>query len=177
MQKSWFKPVARAGYAARGLIYGTVAILTVATAFLAGTSDGTKDAVSTIARQPFGKTLLVLLLVGLVGYIAWRLIQSIFDTDDHGRSVQGLAVRVGLLASAGTYAVLCLFVLALLGSGGSRSDGDLQPALDAVIGIVGAWPVFLAMGFAFAGVGLPTSGRPSKANMRITWRRTRRQWL
>lgn len=155
MKTSWFKPAARAGYAARGVIYGTVAVLTMVTAFLAGASDGPKDAISTIARQPFGKILLVLLLAGLLGYVAWRLIQSLLDTDDHGWGIKGLAIRLGLLASAGTYSVLSLFVLALLGPGSSDggSGGAVQAALDGVTGVLGAWPVFLAMGFAFLGIG------------------------
>lgn len=150
--KRWVKPLARAGYGARGLIYAIIAVLTVAAAFTVGSGEGTKGAITTLLEQPFGRVLLWLLVVGLAGYVMWRLIQSLLDTDDHGLGPKGLAVRGGLLASAFTYTALAIFALGLLGvfSGGGGSN----PVVEAMIGFFGTQLVTVGLALIFAGIAL-----------------------
>lgn len=152
--KRWVKPLARAGYGARGLIYTIIAVLTVTAAFTAGSGAGTKGALTTLLGQPFGRVLLWLLVIGLAGYVLWRLIQSLLDTDDHGLGPKGLAVRGGLLASAFTYTTLAVFALALLGvfSGGGGDGGN--PVVKAMIGFFGTQVVTIALVLIFAGIAL-----------------------
>ena len=58
-------------------------------------------ALRTIAEQPFGKGLLVLLAVGLAAYALWRLAQAILDRDNEGEGPKGLVKRAGNLGKAG----------------------------------------------------------------------------
>lgn len=123
-----FKTWARLGYSARGVIYlviGSLALL-AALGERGGKTTGSKGALLKILEQPLGDAMMVVLITGLLGYSSWRLIQGIKDTDGHGSSGKGLAVRAGLLISAVTHILLAIWAAKLLvGSGGSSSpDGS-----------------------------------------------------
>ena len=77
-------PFARAGYAARGLIYLVIGIFAIGAAFWSFEKKDTKGAVLEVLQLPLGMALIIALLIGLAGYVGWRLVQAIFDTDDHG---------------------------------------------------------------------------------------------
>src|ERR1044071_807510 len=86
-QSTAFELLARAGFAARGVIYGIIGILAIKVALGAGgkTTNQT-GALKTIAHQPFGKVLLILVAIGLGGYALWRLVRALLghgpeDTD------------------------------------------------------------------------------------------------
>lgn len=110
-----FKAWARMGYMARGVVYLVVGGLALLTAIGAGgeTTDS-KGAIVQIVDMPFGKAALLLLIIGLLGYVMWRFMQAIKDTDGHGKSAKGLAIRGGLLASAFTHAALAFWAIKLL---------------------------------------------------------------
>jgi hypothetical protein len=154
--KPWVKPLARMGYSARGVVYLIIGGL----AFLAAIGSGggqtdTEGAVQTLLNQPFGTFLLWVLVVGLAGYVLWRLIQSFMDTDNHGLDAKGLAVRAGLLASAITYTTLLLYTLSLIGvfsSGGS--SGGSGPVRDTIAGFIGSHYVSLLLAIVFLGVAI-----------------------
>jgi len=82
-----FEWLARAGFVARGLIYGIIGILAIKLAVGAGgTTTNQQGALKTIAQQPFGKVLLILVAIGLGGYALWRLVRALLghgpeDTD------------------------------------------------------------------------------------------------
>ena len=60
---------------ARGLIYGIIGILAIKLAVGAGgKTTNQQGALKTIAHQPFGKVLLILVAIGLGGYALWRLV-------------------------------------------------------------------------------------------------------
>ena len=146
----WF---ARLGYGARGLIYVIIGGLAVMSAI--GVGGGTVDsrgAIQKLMQQPLGQTMLVVLIVGLLGYVSWRLIQATKDTDQHGTSVKGLAVRGGLLVSAITHALLAFYTTTLLGApGGTSNSGS-----DSAQGFISSTPgqiVLALVGLAVSGAG------------------------
>ena len=132
----WVRWLARFGYAARGAVYLLLGGLTIYAAVTWSEAIGKREALRDLVNQPFGKPLLIAILVGIAGYIVWRLIQSIGDTDDHGLSLKGAGVRLGLLVSAGTYAFLGYYVFTLLFN--EASDGR-RGAINASRGTINDW--------------------------------------
>ncbi len=121
--------LARLGYGARGMVYLVVGALAVLDAVGAAGQESvdSKGALETILGQPFGKVLLGLVALGLVGHALWRLIQAGADADNHGTDFKGLTVRGGLLVSAITHAALAFFAVSLifgLGTGGGNGAED-----------------------------------------------------
>lgn len=120
--------LARSGYAARGLVYLIIGYFALLAARGSGETLGTEGAIKKLLGQPFGESLLWILLVGLLAYAAWRLAQAIKDPEEHGSDAKGLLIRAALVGSAVAYVLLALFTLGLLGAtsgdSGGGSNGD-----------------------------------------------------
>lgn len=145
---------AQMGYSARGVIYLVIGGLALLAAFgeRGGQTTNSKGAILKILEQPFGNVMIFLLIIGLLGYSAWRLIQCFKDPDGHGSTGKGLAVRSGLFISAVTHILLAFWAAKLLmgtGSGSLGSEGRsfLTTNLGQIaLGIAGT--VVIATGFA-----------------------------
>ncbi|MFF0923347.1 DUF1206 domain-containing protein [Rhizobium leguminosarum] len=127
MTRSKFEWLARAGYSARGIVFLLIAALAVFSSFGGGKAD-TKSALDTVLEQPLGRVWLGLIGLGLFGFVAWRLAQSIANADNHDHSVKSYLIRAALLGSAVTYMGLAIYAFqdALgFGSGGDGGEKDL----------------------------------------------------
>lgn len=156
--RRWIAILARAGYAARGLVYAIVGLFAVLAAIGAAQEKDTQGALQQIFQQPFGRLMVWMMIVALAGYVLWRLVQAIFDTDRHGNGAKALAIRAGLLASAVTYATLTFYALSLLGvftdSGGAGGPFRQPPLAEALAGFVGSQWVALGLSLIFAGIAM-----------------------
>jgi Domain of Unknown Function (DUF1206) len=148
-----FEWLARAGLVARGVIYAIIGVLAVKLALGdGGKTTNQQGALETIAKQPFGKLLLVLMAIGLAGYATWRLVRAALghgpeSSDDTKERVDGLFSGIG-------YALLCVTAVSLLiGSGGGGSGGPGKAT-----GGVLDWPagqvLVVIAGLVIIGVGL-----------------------
>ncbi len=120
----WIEYLARLGYAAKGLVYIIIGFLAIKTGM--GTGGQVKDsggALATLVDEPFGKTMLIIAGVGLMGYAFWRLIQAIKDPEHEGNSAKGLMKRAGYGISALLHGGLAVQAFRLIG-GGSDKSGD-----------------------------------------------------
>lgn len=120
---------ARFGYAAKGFVYAAIGILALLAAFsIGGEATDTTGALQAISRQPFGKILLGLIAIGLVGYVIWRLIQAINDPADKGTDAKGIFTRLGYLLSGLAYIGVAINagLLALSSSNGGSSGNSKQ---------------------------------------------------
>jgi hypothetical protein len=154
-RSSGFEWLARAGFVARGLIYGLIGILAIKLALGAGgkTTDQA-GALKTISQQPFGQVLLILVAIGLAGYALWRLIHALIG---HGpENSDSTFDRVAALGSGIVYAGLCAIAIEiLLGSGGShRTTGGVfgWPAGTWLVGIAGAVLIGVALYQGYRGL-------------------------
>jgi hypothetical protein len=132
-----FEVLARAGFVARGLIYGIVGILAIKLALGAGgkTTDQS-GALKTIAHQPFGEVLLILVATGLAGYSLWRLLHALLG---HGpEKTDDTFDRIAAFGSGIAYAVVCGVAVQILLDGGS-GGGNSENASKAAGGVLG-WP-------------------------------------
>jgi len=128
-----FRWLARAGFAARGIVYVIIGILAIKLAIgSAGTNASQQGALRTIAAQPFGKLLLILVAIGLGGYALWRLARALLGHGPEG-SDSGLD-RVAAFASGVVYAGLCAISVEILL--GSNSSGGATKTTSGVFG----WP-------------------------------------
>ena len=106
--------LARAGLVARGVVYGLIGILAVKVAFgVGGKTTDQQGALKTIAGQPFGKVLLVLVAIGLAGYALWRLVRAAIG---HGPETgeDDAKDRISGLVSGIAYAALCVTAVKIL---------------------------------------------------------------
>jgi hypothetical protein len=149
--RNWFRPLARAGYAARGLIYIVIGFFAALAAVGGGEAMGTHDALTVLLSGGAGSVLAYLLIAGFLFHALWRLVQVGFDTDNHGTDAKGLAIRGGLLVSAVIYAALASYTWSLaLGAGGGSGGGWAE----ILSGFVGARWVSAGLALALAGAGI-----------------------
>lgn len=152
-----FERLARLGYAAKGVVYFVVGLLAAQAAFGAGgqTTD-TRGALQEIVTQPFGKFLLGLVTLGLVGYALWRFVQAILDPEGSGQANRAKRIisRIGSLISAIAYSGLAFTAIKLiLGTGGTSGGGSQDWTALLLAQPFGQWLVGL-VGLIVLGVGL-----------------------
>ena len=148
-----FEWLARAGIATRGVIYAIIGVLAIKLAFgSGGETTNQEGALSEIAKQPFGKALLILTAIGLAGYAIWRLVRAAIGhgpeaSDDAKERIDGVASGIG-------YVLLCITaVTILLGSGGGGGGGP-EKATGGVLGWPGGQILVGIAGLIIIGVGL-----------------------
>jgi hypothetical protein len=99
----------RFGYGVRGLIYIVMGLLAVqVTLGKGGALASPQGAIAAIGKQPAGRILLWVVLVGLISYSLWGVIRAVMDPLHKGHDAKGLIARAGYLASAFGYAILII---------------------------------------------------------------------
>lgn len=121
----WVERLGRAGLVAKGVLYVTIAVLALQLAVgggSAGDTVGQQGALRTLAEQPFGTLILVLLAIGLAGYALWRLSQAWLDPGGED-GAKAVAQRASYVVRGVFYAGLCVLTVRLLTSGGGGGGG------------------------------------------------------
>jgi hypothetical protein len=134
--RGWLEPLARAGFAAKGIVYlilGT--LVTRAAVGAGGRITNMRGALRALLRESYGRPLLAALAMGLLGYALWRFLESFADANGKGRTPKALAVRAGYAGSGLVYGSLAIYAgrLALHspgtgGSGGNALDAWVSPS-------------------------------------------------
>lgn len=117
--------LARLGYVAKALIYVTIGVLAAAAALgLGGRSDpDSRGAMAALIDQPFGKIMLAIVALGLVGYAVWRILSGVLDGEHRGHDAKGIAMRVGAVITGLIHGGLAYTAARLaLGHGGARGS-------------------------------------------------------
>lgn len=119
--RRWIIPLARFGYAAKGVVYLIIGVLAALAAFhKGGKTTDSRGALGEILFQPYGKFLLGAMAIGLIGYAVWRLVQSVKNTEN-----KGMATRIGYAIIAVLYAGLALSaVQMIMGSRAAKDGGE-----------------------------------------------------
>ena len=145
----WIEGVARSGYAAYGVVYVLVGVLSVRAAFGGGgKTAGQEGALQTILLALLGRALLGLVALGLLGYAVWQLFQGVLDPDNEGGDAGGVIKRADHVVNGLFHAALAVSVgRVALGTGGGDSGGGpddwtatllQQPLGRWLVGAVGA---------------------------------------
>src|SRR5260370_12157185 len=154
----WMKRLARLGYTVKGIVYVVIGWLAVMVAIgHGGKATDQSGAIQTINNLPFGKFLLVVVAIGLLGFALWSFIQALFDTEGKGRDAKGIASRIGYGVVGASYALLSYATFQIVaGTGGGASNSTSrtqdctalllkQPVGTALVIIVGSSALGIAV--------------------------------
>lgn len=154
--RRWIVPLARFGYAAKGVVYLIIGALAALAAYSRGgkTTDS-RGALQEILFQPYGKYLLGAVAVGLIGYAVWRFVQAGKDTENKGSGFKGIATRIGYAGVGFAYLGLALTALRMILGSANENGGEparewtarllAQPYGQLLVGAVGAGIIALAL--------------------------------
>ena len=160
--------LARLGYLAIGLVYLIIGGLAARVAFSSGSGGSAsganvdrQTALDTIYQQSFGKVLLLIVAVGIFGYVLYNLTRAFLDTEHAGSNPRGLAKRAGYVVAGLSYGALAVAATQLaLGTGnaGKSSNATTQDWTRRLLNQpFGVWLVVLValvvLGFAFEQFG------------------------
>jgi hypothetical protein len=151
----WVERLARLGYAAKALLYGTIGVLAAKAALGSrGKVTDTRGALRTVGGQHFGTAFLVLIAIGFFGYALWRLVEAVLDPERRGTNFKALATRAGFAIRGlmhGAFGITALRMTAgPQSSGGNQAQHWAARSLELPAGglLVGA------AGMAIAGYGI-----------------------
>jgi hypothetical protein len=143
---------ARAGYAARGVVYLSIGAMALLAALdLWPRAEGALGALEAWGRWPAGIILLWLVGLGLYGFAGWRALQSLFDADRLGRKPRAIVSRLGQAISGVTYAGLAVAVFGLVDALEDLHEADDQAATQEAVAKALEMPLG---GLAVVAVGL-----------------------
>jgi hypothetical protein len=163
---------ARLGLSARGALYVVVGILALGLVF--GDRNERADqsgALAAVARQPFGKALLVLLALGFAAYAIWMAVRVVVLDEDESAASRW-AKRGVYAARALIYASLCASSIdALRRSTASTKNRNAKQETEWTARLLG-WPfgrvLVIAIGLAIIVGGLVFAYRGGSQQ----WRKT-----
>jgi len=166
---------ARLGYMARGTVYlsiGLIALLAVAR--LAPHTRGALGALEAWAHWRLGVVLLWLTGIGLWGFAGWRALQSLFDADRQGLSLQAIGSRAGQAISGLIYGAMAVSIFDLIETlHDIRHQGEQARTRDTVAAVM-SWPMgstlIIALGAFIIACGLGNAIRALVDNFGSTLR-------
>ncbi|WNB90777.1 DUF1206 domain-containing protein [Bacillus sp. NEB1478] len=163
--RPWVHRFARIGYLSKGIVYVVIGILSLLMSIGKHPNEASSQgALYTIAKQPFGPVLLIILAVGLSAYAFWQLVKVVFDPECSNHHWKRWFNRLGYLIIAGIYTALCVSALRILFRARAESSDKKYQVLSAkmlaqpfgqtlialaglIIGIIGI--VFLVRAISF----------------------------
>lgn len=169
----WVDRLTRIGYFARGVIYGLIGIFALQLVLGGrGRITDQSGALATLASQPFGKFLLIIVAIGLVGLFIWGVIRAFADPLRKGHSFKGIVARAGYLISGISYGALFIPTLNLIQGTGRRTGSSTPAAQQATASILarpGGQLIVELVGAVLIGVGLYRiyAGYTSRLNERL----------
>jgi hypothetical protein len=155
------EPLVRLGYFVRGVLYLVTGAFALALALGSrGGAIAPTGAIKVIGHQPFGKPMLIVVAIGLAGYVLWGVMRAVFDPLGRGSTPQGILKRLGYAVSAFGHGALLVATVRYLGGTEPRrntSSGWIHALLSkpfgrwmlALVGI--SWIVGSGLGQIVAG--------------------------
>ncbi|WP_419096128.1 DUF1206 domain-containing protein [Streptomyces sp. B6(2022)] len=167
---------ARAGFAARGLLYLLIGALAVRIGMTGSNEQADKGgALSYVSDTPFGAVLLWALGIGLAGMSLWRLSEAVFGgTGPKGDKPHKRALSAGRFVFYAVSAFLVLsFAMGERGSGAGSTDRQSRDITARLMDVTGGRWLVGAIALGFLGVGLWMAGRAAlrKYRKHLAWAR------
>lgn len=163
----WIVRVARAGYAAKGIVYLVIGGLALQAAV--GSGGATTDsggALAAIGESTAGRTMLLLMGIGLVGYALWAILSALLDAEDRGVDGKGILLRIGQAGRGVIYGALGVRALTFFtNAGGSGSGGEADAWSARVLSLPGGRALMAAAAAGIIGYALYQLWRGARKNL------------
>lgn len=151
----WAVPLMRLGYAGKGLVYLTVAGVSLWSIWRGGEAQDTGSAFGWLDATPWGAAVLFMILAGMVAYAVWRVLDAAFDLEDYGSAAKGIVARLGMLVTGAIHLGIAAAVFPLLFRWG---DAGGDQGIAGYVGTVMSWPggrwIIGAVALLIIGAGL-----------------------
>jgi hypothetical protein len=146
----------RLGYVVRGVLYVVMGFLAfkIASAQPGGKATDLSGSLVWLIGNPFGKLVLVVVIIGLAAYSLWGFIRAIYDPLHRGRDTKGIAARIGFLTSAFSYAAIAFFALQILAGQGSASHDSTQKTVSSLLTNPAGGFITIVLGLIAIGIGV-----------------------
>jgi len=125
----------RLGYVVRGALYAVMGLLAlgVALGIVGGQTTDLSGSLVFLTSNPFGKLMLVVVIVGLAAYSLWGFIRAIYDPLHRGKGASGYAARLGFVSSAVSYAAIVFLAIQLLAGSSGGAGNSTQKTVAAIL--------------------------------------------
>lgn len=152
----WIERLARAGFAAKAVLYATVGILAARLALgNGGRTTDTRGAMHSVDAAPFGGVLIAVVAVGLLGYAVWRVVEGIADPERRGTGAQALVLRGSFVIRGLMHGALAITALRLTFGSPSEGDGnDVERWTGRALEVTGGRSLLWAVAISVGGFGL-----------------------
>lgn len=144
----------RIALSTQGVLYVVLGLLAAKVA--SGDQSATpsqEGAIASVARQPYGRVLLVVLLIGLLTHVVWRLVLAVRGEpgdDEDGKSAAKRAANVG---RAAVYVAFSAAAVRILFSHPSKKKETEDETTSSVLGWPGGQVIVVVAGVVVLGVG------------------------
>ena len=142
---SWIPPIARLGYAAKGVVYLLVGWIAIKAGLASGSPEGSSGALASLVDEKGGHLILMVIAIGLLAHVIWRSVQALLDPEHHGSGAKRVAVRLLYALSGLIYASLAWTAWQLSQRGQGGSDNGHEVWVSRLLEKpLGTWLVMLA---------------------------------
>lgn len=151
----------RIGYLSKGCLYLLIGLLASRSALLPrAEAGGSYSALVALVDQPFGKFLLILLGIGLLGYVLRRFLQVALNPQHQKISFKQILQRLGYFMSGCSYLGVSYSALMLIIGLGESDDTleDLaselfdQPFGNWLVGLIGLGIISVGLSYCYGAV-------------------------
>lgn len=160
--RPWVAPVVRLGYLAKGLIYSLIGVLAlrVALGMSGGRLTDPSGVLRTVLSQRFGRVMLAIIGIGIVGYAAYYIFEAAADLRHRGGGIRGWSSRGLTMIKAAVYGTIGAQALLLVFFDRRPVDGTEQGARTVMQFPLGDW-LLMAIGIGVAMYGM--------AQLKMAW--------
>lgn len=153
--RPWVVRLARLGFVAKGIVFATTGLLALQASFGVRSAEvDQEEALLKIGSEPPGKILLLIIVLGLAGYVLWQFVRALVDSENTGAHAGGLLKRGLFLLEGIVYASLAWTALNILaGQVGSSEQGTKLLVASLITFPAGRWLTGTA-GIALAAISL-----------------------
>ena len=133
----WAITLMRVGYLGRGLVYLAVAGISLYSIWRGGQAQDTSSALGWLENTWGGGAVLFLILLGMLAYAIWRVVDAACDLEDYGSDAKGIVARLGMVVTGGIHLGIGVLAFSLLFGGGEAGQGS---STSRYVGTVMQWP-------------------------------------